>query len=65
MNSLAAFTHDPDAAGPFPQRIVIVTDAWLPQVNGVVRTLTTTVAILRARGHDVHVISPDMYPSVA
>ena len=64
MNSLAAFPHDPSLAGPFPQRIAIVTDAWLPQVNGVVRTLTTTVAILRSRGHEVHVISPDMYPSV-
>lgn len=28
-------------------RILIVTDAWLPQVNGVVRTLTTVAEELR------------------
>ena len=37
-------------------RILIVTDAWLPQVNGVVRTLTTVVDELRAMGHVVEVI---------
>ncbi|MEW4449543.1 glycosyltransferase family 1 protein [Qipengyuania sp. JC766] len=52
------------ALGPFPGRIVIVTDAWHPQMNGVVRTLTTTVEILRQWGHDVHVLSPDMFRSV-
>ena len=31
-------------------RILIVTDAWLPQVNGVVRTLTTVADELRAHG---------------
>jgi glycosyltransferase involved in cell wall biosynthesis len=40
-------------------RVVIVTDAWLPQTNGVVRTLSTTVERLRAEGIDVHVIAPD------
>lgn len=46
-------------------RIVIVTDAWQPQVNGVVRTLLTTRGELVARGHDVTVIAPDQYRSVA
>ena len=32
-------------------RILIVTDAWKPQVNGVVRTLTTVVQELQAMGH--------------
>lgn len=45
-------------------RIVIVTDAWLPQVNGVVRTLQTIQAELEARGHLVKVISPDLYGSI-
>lgn len=40
-------------------RILIATDAWAPQVNGVVRTLETMVAGLRSRGHMVKVISPD------
>jgi glycosyltransferase involved in cell wall biosynthesis len=47
-----------------PQRIAIVTDAWKPQMNGVVRTLTTTVGILRDRGHEVTVIAPDRFRSM-
>lgn len=42
-------------------RIAIATDAWAPQVNGVVRTLEMTVKLLRARGHEVSVISPDQF----
>ncbi|MEP6784326.1 MAG: glycosyltransferase family 1 protein [Sphingomonadales bacterium] len=42
-------------------RIAIVTDAWDPQVNGVVRTLKATRAELERQGHDVIVISPDLY----
>jgi glycosyltransferase involved in cell wall biosynthesis len=44
-------------------RILIVTDAWSPQVNGVVRTLQATRAELEGQGHVVGVISPDLYPS--
>ena len=40
-------------------RIVIVTDAWAPQVNGVVRTLEAVIAEVRAMGHEVEVISPE------
>jgi glycosyltransferase involved in cell wall biosynthesis len=39
--------------------ILIVTDAWPPQVNGVVRTLQTTGAKLRQRGHKVSYITPE------
>lgn len=49
---------------PFPQRIAIITDAWAPQMNGVVRTLTTTVAGLEARGHEVMVVAPDQFRSL-
>jgi glycosyltransferase involved in cell wall biosynthesis len=45
-------------------RILIVTDAWKPQVNGVVRTLTTVVEELRAMGHVVEVIGPDRFRTV-
>lgn len=44
--------------------LVIVTDAWFPQVNGVVRTLSTTKAELEKKGYQVAVISPDGYRSV-
>jgi len=39
-------------------KILLVTDAWHPQVNGVVRTLDKTMTQLRERGHDVEVIAP-------
>lgn len=39
-------------------KIVIVTDAWAPQVNGVVTTLTRTSETLRGFGHEVSVIHP-------
>jgi glycosyltransferase involved in cell wall biosynthesis len=45
-------------------RILLATDAWEPQVNGVVRTLTRTVAECRAMGHEVEVISPELFKTV-
>jgi glycosyltransferase involved in cell wall biosynthesis len=41
------------------QKIVIVTDAWEPQVNGVVRTLKETTK--RLTDFDVTVINPSLY----
>ena len=40
-------------------RILIVTDAWPPQVNGVVRTLQTVGRELGKRGHEVLYITPE------
>jgi glycosyltransferase involved in cell wall biosynthesis len=40
-------------------RILLVTDAWAPQVNGVVVTLTNTVRWLERWAHEVHVLSPE------
>ncbi len=45
-------------------RIAIVTDAWSPQVNGVVRTLQSVTAELRAMDHEVSVLSPDLFASI-
>ncbi|MEO8467619.1 MAG: glycosyltransferase family 1 protein [Gammaproteobacteria bacterium] len=42
-------------------KLALVTDAWLPQVNGVVTTLQRTHEVLEARGHAVTVVSPDQY----
>ena len=47
---------DRDNAGAL--RILIVTDAWEPQVNGVVRTLKMTRRELERRGHRVGIVSP-------
>jgi glycosyltransferase involved in cell wall biosynthesis len=45
-------------------RILIVTDAWYPQVNGVVRTLDTVGRELRNLGHEVHFITPDLFTTI-
>jgi len=42
-------------------RIAIVSDAWRPQINGVVRTIETVSQILGAQGHDVEVFGPDRF----
>lgn len=39
-------------------RIALASDAWHPQINGVVTTLTATAANLRGRGHEVRIIHP-------
>lgn len=44
-------------------RIALVTDAWFPQVNGVVRTLSHVVKELEAMGHHVDVIGPHLFPT--
>jgi glycosyltransferase involved in cell wall biosynthesis len=45
-------------------RVLIVTDAWRPQVNGVVVTLEHTIEGLARLGHDVHVLSHEGFRTV-
>jgi glycosyltransferase involved in cell wall biosynthesis len=45
-------------------RIAIATDAWYPQVNGVVRTLGATVAELDRRGYEVELITPQRFHTI-
>lgn len=45
-------------------RVLIVTDAWLPQINGVVRTLRATSEQLRRAGHEVHLLTPEGFTSI-
>lgn len=42
-------------------RLALVTDAWEPQVNGVVTTLVALVDGLRADGHTVEVLHPGLF----
>ena len=42
-------------------RILIISDAWHPQVNGVVRTLSMLRQELGELGHEVEVIGPDRF----
>jgi glycosyltransferase involved in cell wall biosynthesis len=46
-------------------RIMIVTDAWLPQTNGVVRTLAETAEWLGRFGHEVRMLTPRDFRSIA
>lgn len=39
-------------------KVMIVTDAWEPQVNGVVRTMKNTRAELEAMGHEIDYLTP-------
>jgi glycosyltransferase involved in cell wall biosynthesis len=45
-------------------RVLIISDAWHPQVNGVVRTMDIVARHLRASGDAVEVIGPDRFRSV-
>lgn len=46
-------------------KIAIVTDAWFPQTNGVVKTLVTTADRLRRLGHEVCMIEPGQFRTFA
>lgn len=45
-------------------RMLIATDAWTPQINGVVRTLQSVTTALRAMGVTVDVLSPEGFRTV-
>ena len=45
-------------------RILIATDAWHPQVNGVVRTLTSLARSAAVLGANVDFLTPDGFPSL-
>jgi glycosyltransferase involved in cell wall biosynthesis len=47
-----------------PRTVLIVTDAWHPQVNGVVRSIERMVEQMTARGIDVKLITPLDYRTV-
>jgi 1,2-diacylglycerol 3-alpha-glucosyltransferase/glucuronosyltransferase len=47
-----------------PNRLALVTDAWRPQTNGVVNTLSRVVAHLEAQGTRVRVFAPDTHPTI-
>jgi glycosyltransferase involved in cell wall biosynthesis len=45
-------------------RILIATDAWHPQVNGVVRTLTSLARSAALLGVDIDFLTPEGFPSM-
>src|SRR6202051_4749167 len=46
-------------------RIMIVAHAWVPQTNGVVRTLAQTAEWLRRFGHEIRMLTPQDFRSIA
>ncbi len=60
------FQPEPDCLPVFPglRRVLIVSDAWTPQVNGVVRTLRTIAEEMRAMGIVVEIIGPDQFNTI-
>jgi glycosyltransferase involved in cell wall biosynthesis len=58
---LGRLAADVAASGGAPRRILVATDAWRPQGNGVVRTLEAVIAQLAAFGDTVEVIGPDRF----
>lgn len=42
-------------------KLALITDAWLPQVNGVVTALVELVAEMERMGHEVEVIHPGLF----
>src|SRR6266436_5158557 len=49
---------------PSLMRVLVATDAWHPQVNGVVRTLTSLAVSARRLGVEIVFLTPDGFPSV-
>jgi glycosyltransferase involved in cell wall biosynthesis len=45
-------------------RVLVATDAWHPQVNGVVRTLTSLAASAPKVGFEIVFLTPEGFPSV-
>ena len=45
-------------------RILVATDAWEPQINGVVRTLARTVAEMRDMAHEVDIVEPGQFRTI-
>ncbi len=46
-------------------KILVVTDAWHPQVNGVVRTLGHVAREARALGAELDILGPDQFWTLA
>jgi len=45
-------------------KIAFITDAWHPQINGVVTTIQNTCTTLERSGHSVKLITPDQFKTI-
>lgn len=49
---------------PTAMRIMLVTDAWDPQVNGVVRTMKRVISECEEMGHTWDIVSPNGFRTI-
>ena len=47
-----------------PLKIAFITDAWHPQINGVVTTIDKTCQLIKEQGNEVLMITPDQFVTV-
>ncbi len=47
-----------------PLKIAFITDAWHPQINGVVTTIDNTCKTLREQGNELLMITPDQFNTI-
>ena len=45
-------------------KILVVSDAWHPQINGVVNTILCTIACLKELGHQVIMLTPEKFKTI-
>ena len=45
-------------------KIAFITDAWHPQINGVVTTIQNTCSALERTGHEIKLITPDKFKTI-
>lgn len=55
---------DNQVNGNRPRRLLLATDAWFPQINGVVRTLDNTIKVLKRTGFEVEVVHPECFTTL-
>lgn len=46
-------------------KIMIVTDAWEPQINGIVRSIRQTAGELKKMGHKIDILNPQEFRTIA
>ena len=60
-----SYNETKDFSNGVKKKILLVTDAWAPQVNGVVRVLYALIPILESRGYSITVIEPGQFTTVS
>lgn len=66
---ITSLTPEPTVVGTegvsSPLKLLIATDAWDPQTNGVVTTLKSLIGEMERQGHTIKVITPELFNTIA